>query len=283
MRARLILVILVISVIAPGCSDEAPGPRPTVAASLFPLAEVARAVAGPDADVIDLTPAGQNPHGLTELTTSAVAGADVLVHLGRGFQPAVDELVGVFEGRVVDGLEGLTVVEDDVHIWLDPTMLARIVSAVRDALIEVDPDRADEYAANARRYQRSLSVLDRRLMRGLASCDRNVVVSAHAAWRYFTSRYRLEQEPLAGVSPGEPPAPDRAEALRLLISDAGVTTVFREPTVPDESIQQLAAVTGAKVATLDPMEGRADGGPAEHYIERMARNLTALRAALDCP
>jgi zinc transport system substrate-binding protein len=276
MRARLALVLLAITVLTPACSDEQPGPRPTVVVSFFPLAEVAHALLGADADVIDLTPAGRNPHGLTELATSDVARADVLVHLSRGFQPAVDELAGSFRGWVVDGLQGLSVVDDDVHVWLDPTYLAPIVSAVRVALTEVDPDRADEYAANARRYQRALAVLDRRLTRGLANCERNVVVPAHAAWRYFTSRYRLEQEPLAGVSAGEPTA-GRAEELAALVRDAGVTTVFREPSVPDGPIAALAHATGAEVATLDPIE--ASGGT---YARRMAGNLAAIRTALDC-
>jgi zinc transport system substrate-binding protein len=132
------------------------------------------------------------------------------------------------------------------------------------------------------RYLVQLENLDGRLVAGLTNCDRNIVVSAHAAWRYFTSRYRLEQEPLAGVSPGEPPAPGRAEELVALIRDAGVTTVFREPLVPDGPIAVLASATGARTATLDPLEGRVDTGPGGTYIELMGRNLSALRGALGC-
>jgi zinc transport system substrate-binding protein len=280
-RATAVLALVAL-VAAPACSKGEGAPRPTVAASFFPLAEVARAVAGRDADVIDLTPPGQDPHGLTELTATAIAGADVLVHLGRGFQPAVDELAASFEGKVVDGLEALPVVDDDVHVWLDPTMLGKIATAVADALSEADPDHAEAYASNVQRYLVQLSNLDRRLVAGLSTCARNIIVSAHAAWRYFTSRYRLEQEPLAGVSPGEPPAPGRAEELVALVRDAGVTTVFREPLVPDGPISALAATTGARIATLDPLEGRVDTGPGGTYIELMGRNLSALRSALGC-
>jgi zinc transport system substrate-binding protein len=271
------IALLAVLVLVGACSSGDSEPTPTIAASFFPLAEVARAVAGPEADVVDLTPPGEDPHGVTQLTTADVAGADVLVHLGRGFQPAVDQLVAAFGGEVVDGLRGLPIVDDDVHVWLDPTMLARIVSAVAEALSEADPDHADAYAANTRRYQAALAALDRRLTSSLSTCDRNVVVTAHSAWRYFTSRYRLEQEPLAGVSPAEPAAPGRAEELALLVRDGGVTTVFSEPLVPDGPITALAAATGAQVATLDPLEG--SGGT---YVQRMGRNLAALRTALDC-
>ena len=279
---RVLTVLLALAAVLPACGGDSPGPRPTVAASFFPLTEVARAVAGDDADVIDLAPAGQDPHGLTELTATAIAGADVLVHIGQGFQPAVDELAGSFDGAVVDALQGLPIVEDDVHVWLDPTMLTRAVSGVRDALAKADPDNAETYATNAARFQRTLRALDNRLARGLATCDRNVIVSAHAAWRYFTSRYRLEQEPLAGVSPGEPPAPARPGELAALIRDAGVTTVFREPLVPEAPVVALAAATGVEIATLDPLEGRVETGPGGTYVEQMGRNLTALRAALGC-
>src|SRR5262245_63529827 len=74
-------------------SDE-----PTVVASFYPLAWVAERVAAPGTRVVDLTPAGTEPHDL-ELTPGdleTLQDADLVLYLGHGFQPAVEKAV---EGR----------------------------------------------------------------------------------------------------------------------------------------------------------------------------------------
>lgn len=268
------------ALVASACSGGgAPSERLTVAAAFAPLAEVARVVGGDQVDVITLTPPGEDPHGLAELAVPAAraGAADVLLYLGRGFQPAVDALAASFDGRVVDGLRGLPLVDDDPHVWLDASMLEGIVITTQRILASADPDHADDYAANGLRYRKRLFALDRRLSRGLSDCDRNVVVTAHAAWRYFTSRYRLEQEPVAGVRPSDAPSDDRLRQLATLIRDAGVPTVFPEPQGRDEQIAALAAFTGVRTAELDPVER-----PGRSYVERMERNMRVLRTALGC-
>src|SRR5690349_13791724 len=68
-----------------------------VVATIFPLAALAREVAGPGDQVVSLLPAGANPH-VFEPTPSQVwasHGADLVVRIGLGFD---DWVVPVFEG-----------------------------------------------------------------------------------------------------------------------------------------------------------------------------------------
>jgi zinc transport system substrate-binding protein len=275
------VALLILAVVAPGCGGD--GGRTTVAASFLPLAEVAKAVGGDHVDVIDLTPPGAEPHGLLQLSPPLVRvrAAAVLVYVGHGFQPAVDDLARTFEGRSVDLLRGLPIVGDDPHLWLDPAYFAVMVTGVQRVLSAADPGRRKTYAANASRYRARLATLDGEVDAGLADCDRNVVVTAHAAWRYFTSRYGLEQEPVAGVSPDTAPEPGRLEALANLVRDAGVTTVFVEPLVADGPVAALARDTGVRTQLLDPVEGTS-GGSGATYFGLMRRNLAALRTGLGC-
>ena len=60
-------------------------------------------------DVTNLTPPGVEPHDL-ELApddVEAIATADVVLYLGEGFQPAVQEAIGDAEGTAVDLLAAL--------------------------------------------------------------------------------------------------------------------------------------------------------------------------------
>jgi zinc transport system substrate-binding protein len=84
-----------------------------------------------------------------------------------------------------------------------------------------------------------------------------------------------------------PESEPSARDLERLIDDvraSGATTVFAEPLISSRVAETVAREAGARVATLDPIEGlsqeRLDAG--EDYLSVMRSNLAALRAALGC-
>ena len=106
-----------------GCSGAQGHPKGAVVASFYPLAWAAEHVLPPSEHVVDLTPPGVEPHDV-ELAPSdveTIQDAKLVVYLGGGFQPAVEDAVGARDGPSVDLLEG----GDDPHIWLDPVRFAR--------------------------------------------------------------------------------------------------------------------------------------------------------------
>src|SRR5262245_18160377 len=89
-----VLCLCLVTVMS-GCSasgSEPSGSTITVAASFYPLADLAEGIGGDCVDVTNLTPPGVEPHDL-ELTPSdveTIATSDVVLYLGEGFQPAVE-------------------------------------------------------------------------------------------------------------------------------------------------------------------------------------------------
>ncbi len=78
----------------------------TVATSFYPVAAAAEAIGGDCVDVVNLTPPGVEPHDL-ELTpddVEAIASSDVVLYLGSGFQPAVEDAIGDAQGSTLDVL-----------------------------------------------------------------------------------------------------------------------------------------------------------------------------------
>ena len=144
MLMRLILILILISAGAVGCSaraEPAPGTL-SVVASFYPLAEAARRVGGDLVTVTDLTPPGVEPHDL-ELSpdqVEAITTADLVVYLGGGFQPALQDAVTQTDATVSDVLDGVGTLAPppgeegaavDPHVWLDPVRFATIVGEVR--------------------------------------------------------------------------------------------------------------------------------------------------------
>lgn len=265
-------------------------------ASFYPLFEAADRVAGDRADVLDLTPPGAEPHDveLSPRDVDQVLDADLLLYLGGGFQPAVEELAARREGPSVDLLEGLPLLEGagheedqaeevDPHVWLDPPLMSQVVERIAAGLSEVDPAGTQGYARRAGEYVDEIRELDREFDQGLATCDRRLLVTAHDAFGYLADRYGLEQEGIAGLSPEAEPDPKRLAELTDLVRSTGTTTVFTETLVSPEVAQTLAREAGVATDVLDPLESAPDeGGSRRGYVDRMRSNLDSIMRALGC-
>ena len=250
-------------------------PGRQVVAAFYPLAFAAEEVAD-DVSVVNLTPAGTEPHDL-ELSVrdvERVRDADVVLLIGRGFQPAVEDASAAARGEVVDLLAELDAGEDP-HVWLDPERYGDLVERVAAAL-------GDEAAALP--LVERLRALDRAYERGLADCERDEIVVAHAAFGHLAEAYGLEQIAIAGLSPEAEPSARALQEVAALVEEAGVTTVFVEPLAPPDEARTVARETGARTATLNPVEGLTDEEAArgDDYFSLMEANLEALREALAC-
>jgi zinc transport system substrate-binding protein len=283
--------LLVVMVLSTACATDQPETTPgdqegrTVVAGIYPLFEAAQRVGGDRVMVSNLTAPGVEPHDL-ELTTSqvdSILDADLLVYIGDGFQPAIEESAGRMSGRTLDVLE-----EDeegaDPHVWLDPRRMSDIVGQIESVLAELDPEGRDGYTARADAYRTELAALDEAFEAGLSDCDRDLIVTNHASFGYLADRYGLRQEAISGLSPESEPDPARLAELTDLVEAEGVTTVFTETLASPRVAETLAREAGVTVAVLDPLEGLTDAGiqQGRTYVTVMEDNLDAIRAALGC-
>ncbi|MEV5825375.1 metal ABC transporter substrate-binding protein [Spirillospora sp. NPDC052242] len=169
----------------------------------------------------------------------------------------------------------------DPHIWLDPSRMAAIATALGDRLAKVDAENAAQYKSRAQAVAKQLTDLDAKFKDGLASCERKGIVTAHAAFGYMTNRYGLTQISIAGVDPSNEPSPARLAELTRHVKETGATTVFTETLVSPKVAETLAREAGVKTAVLDPVEG-VEEGSSDDYLTIMNRNLETLRPALGC-
>jgi zinc transport system substrate-binding protein len=287
---------------APAATDPDAPSKPLVVVGLYPYEYVAQEVGGDLIEVSNLTQPGAEPHDL-ELTGKQVArvGEADLVVFQRGLQPAVDAaieqsdpahpldvttIVSLLEGYEEDeGEEGHAsgpVSGLDPHVWLDTNRLTAITTAVAQALIEIDPDHAADYTANADDLARRLSAVDAEYRDNLAQCETRVFIVSHAAFGYLAERYDLTQLPLAGLSPDAEPTPAWVAEVQRLATAHNVTTVFTEPLSSPAMAESLAEDLGLNVDSLDPIEGITPESAAADYIGLMETNLDSLITASGC-
>jgi zinc transport system substrate-binding protein len=261
--------------------------RPTVVASFYPLRFVTQRVVGDRMTVIDLTPAGTEPHDveLTNRQTATVADADLVVYL-RGFSPAVDDavrLVARRSGFDVGPTATLDLTSDDgvdPHFWLDPKRLASVADVVARQLAEVDPPNATTYASNALTLRADLEQLDREFAAGLVTCRSSVIVASHDAFGYLARRYGFTHDSIVGPLPDVEPTPTDMRAAAAFIRSNAVTTIYAETLVDPKLAKTMAAETGASSAVLDPLEGLRNAGA--DYLSVMRENFRVLRVGQGC-
>jgi zinc transport system substrate-binding protein len=295
----LLTSITVLALILASCStnDGANSPgSTTVVAAFYPIQEAARKVGGEAVQVFNLTPPGAEPHDL-ELTPDGVAriqSADVVLYLGGGFQPALEDALSGAKGETVDLLAGLRLLPPpgeaqeglsvDPHVWLAPRLYGEMVSEVAEALAKADPDSASTFRANAKAFEADIDRVDLQYQKGLAHCQRHTIVTSHEAFGYLANAYGLTQEPITGLSPEAEPGPARLAELKDLVQREGITTIFTEELVSPKVAQALAQEAGVQTKVLFTIEGLTpeEEAAGADYISLMIDNLSTLEKALDC-
>lgn len=268
-----------------------------VVASFYPLAFFASQVAGANATVTNITPAGAEPHDYepSARDIAQIEQAQLLILNGGRLeswgQKVQDELAG---GRTVtvtagDGLTTNSLVENgqtttDPHVWLSPPLAKREVARIADALAGVDPAHAASFAANAQALEARLDTLDQEFQTGLSSCAQHDIVTSHAAFGYLADRYHFTQVTITGVSPDEEPTPQKLIDIANLVKAKGIRYIFFESLVSPKLSETIATETGAATLVLDPIEGLGDADlrAGKDYFTQMEMNLANLRLALQC-
>ncbi|MFI7272967.1 metal ABC transporter substrate-binding protein [Streptomyces sp. NPDC049879] len=298
-----------------GGGDGAGGDRLDVVASFYPMEFLAERIGGDHVSVSTLTEPGVEPHDL-ELSprqTARVSDADLVVYLA-GLQPTVDDAVETAGVEHVAEATSFTTLEEhgddvdghgdehgdehaeegheghdhdheggDPHIWLDPAKYAEVAQGVGDALADADPDHAADYARNTETLVAELHALDDEFATGLEGRTSDTFITTHAAFGYLAEAYGLHEEAITGIDPESEPSGARMRDLQEIAEADGVTTVFFETLVSDDTARTLADDLGLRTAVLDPVEGITDESPGADYLSVMRANLAALQEALGVP
>ena len=264
---------------ASGCGgSSSESGRKRVVAGFYPLAFAAEQVGDGRVQVTNLTPPGAEPHDLeiSPRDVAAVDEADLVLLLGHGFQPQLEDAAGSGDNvlRVLD-TPGLELLADDPHVWLDPVRFATIARRIASAL--GDPAAADGLVSRLR-------TLDDEYRDALEDCRRHELVTSHAAFGYLADRYGLTQVAITGLNPGVEPNPARLAEVADFVRAHGVTTIYFETLLRPQAAETVARETGARLDALNPLEGLTgdEAGRGDDYFKLMRQNLAALEQGLGC-
>ena len=213
-------------------------------------------VGGDLVDVQSIVPVGASPEDYEPTPQDAVtlSKAKILVENGAGLESWLAPMLKNVPStglRVVVGADGLTVKNDNPHLWMDPENAKVYVAKIRDALIAVDPPHAAQYRANARAYQTKLEALNAWIghqVQTVPPAQRYMIVF-HNAWQYYNDRYGITTLGFIEANPGQDPNPQQVAHLVDLARSHHVRAIFSEPEYSKKLAQQIASNAGVRVVT----------------------------------
>lgn len=320
------LMILLTVSLSSGCArskdsrSEGQNGRLIVVATLFPLYDFARNIAGDSAEVKLLLPPGAEPHSFEPKPADIIMlnRADIFIYTNKVMEPWAEKLLKGTQSSslsVVDASKGVRFIEGsiddaegstqkhhsnsvkkdeydehevhgaDPHIWLDFNNAMTMIDTIAKAFIERDPANKDVYQKNAEAYKARLEGLDNAYQKRLSNCRKKIFINGgHYTFGYLANRYALRYRAAYGFSPdAEPTARNLADITKTLRKE-GLTHLFYEELLSPRIADTIAKETGATLLKLHGAHNisKEEFNANRTFIELMEKNLGNLMTGLQC-
>lgn len=301
--ARVGILALAVLLATSGCGPAGTAASPDggpirIVATTTVLGDLVMQAGGAAVSVTSLVPKGGEVHTFdpTPSDLRAVAAADLIVMNGLGLDDWLDKVVadsGVDAPvvRVAENLDGVRYLKGEEegeavnpHLWLNVRYAVKYVDRIRDALVTLDPGRADAIRASAGAYVDRLEALDAWVLgqiETIPSRDR-VIVSFHEAFPYFAEAYGLTIVGTIVDAPGQDPSAGEIAALVGAIRESGAKAVFGEVQFSPELVQTVAQEAGVVVES-DLYNDSLGDPPVDTYEGLIRWDVEKVVAALQAP
>jgi len=303
---KTIITILLTLILLSGCSNiEAESEKPNVIVTLFPQYDMVRAIAKDKVNLELLLPAGVEPHSYepTPNTIIRINESDLFVYTNDIMETWISNLFTELndQGPIVvnssNSVELITHLEEedsdeeehdeeyDPHFWLDPLNAKIMAENITAGLIEMDPENADFYQANANIYLSELDKLDQEFIDLFNRVKLNkIIYGGHFAFGYLSNRFNIEiLSPYTGYSPDAEPSVSSLAELINVMQENLIKVIFYEELVDPKIARTISEQTGANIEVLHgahnlSLEEMAQGLT---YFDVMRSNIEKLKVALN--
>jgi len=250
-----------------------------VITSFNPLYEFTKQIGKEKIDVSVLVPFGIEPHDWepTISDLQKIQNADLIIINGVGFENWIDNVEAInLDVVIVDTSNGISIIQNDPHIWLNPVSAQTQVENIARSIIKLDSTNKKFYRENTDNYISKLDMLDKQIKQELTECKKDFI-AFHDAFSYFAIQYGLNQHTIISSNePHEEPSSRTLESIINLAKDHNIKTIFAEEAADTRTSQVIANEIDGQVLVLSPLEI----DDSDNYISKMETNLANLKEAL---
>lgn len=281
--------------------------KPSITVSIFPLKEFAEEIAGDKVDINCLVPNNMEPHDYEPKTKDfeKLINSDAFIYNGLGLEEWVEKVNEVIKKEdvlIVDSsknVDSITIEDEnheeehnhdneeehdhehgaiDPHSWLSLKEAQVQSEAIKDTLIEIDPENKAYYEQNYNEFKQKLDDLYNKYNEKFKTLQNKNFITGHAAFGYLCRDFGLEQKSVENVFGEGEPTPKQLENLVNFCKENNITTIFSESLASPKVSETLAAEVGAKVIPIYTLESQEDN---KSYLEAMDYNLNQIYNCLE--
>ncbi len=267
--------------------------KPKIAASMFPVADIARQIAGDSLDIVTILPRGASPHTYAASPSDLMKlqGSKAVFVIGHALDNWASDLASdIPDSRVVTVDKGIDLLKPDAtiligvgdgesgadpHYWLSAENGKQIARNITDELVNIEPEKEGIFRSNLSQFEDKMDRIDAEIKDLFKDKKNKKIVTHHDAWQYFTRAYGLDWVGSIEPSPGKSLAPQELAKLQDLIVKDHITTIFVEPQLDPQLSSTLAQDLKLKLITVDPTGSAEDTKTYDDLLKLNAERIAA--------
>ncbi|MBQ8807690.1 MAG: zinc ABC transporter substrate-binding protein [Clostridia bacterium] len=293
----ILCIVLAISFCA--CGKKAPEDtgKLKITATIFPLYDFARQIAGDKAEVKMLLPTGAEVHSYEPSPRDiiTVRESDLFINLGMDSDPWTLPVINDAKGlNVLSVMEGMDVLNEkhhhhegsvdiDPHIWTSPKNVKVISEKICDKLSSLDTENAQYYRENTQKYIEKLNTLDEKFIKLTDKNNRKIVFADRFPFKYFADAYNIEYyAAFPGCSSESEPSAATVATLIDTIKKEKIPVVFYTETSNKQLAKAVCEETGAEMMLFHSCHSVNDEELRKGitYLDLMGENYKVLQKAI---
>lgn len=254
----------------------------TVSATIFPIYDILRQIAGDSVVVELILRPGESPHtfNMTPSVQKIVDNSALIFAIGQGLDDwVVDPQI------VIPLYTDISLLAHDEggaqynpHYWLAPKNGAIIATRIAVELAAVNPLNAEAYQRRAEQFKTEMVLLESDLLQRIKPVQTVPFITLHDSWPYFAEAFQLNLVGVYEPSGAEEPSPKYLKELEDVVKNMSVKAIFSEPQLAVNSLSAFTDDHDLELATLDPLGGITERNT---YQEMLKYNINTLIKTLN--
>lgn len=296
-------------------SNETDSSSLTVYTTVFPLKSFAEQIGGDAVTVETIYPNGADIHTYepTQKDMLEYAEGDLFIYTTDALDPVSEKIRGAVEEHTVffsaaDGISEEAFEHDhahehedeaghededghddehghehgtDPHIWLDPELSVEMAEAIRDQLVEMDPDNESAYTENFEVLKEELTAIHTELGTITEDPVRDTVYISHESIGYLADRYHFEQVGISGLNNQEPSQQELTQIIEDIEAHE-IPYILYEQNITSKVTDTIREETGTEPLEFHNLAVLNDeDDPEATYQSIMQDNIEVLDRALN--
>lgn len=262
-----------------------------IAATVFPLQDIAKNIVKDKAEVRLILPPGASPHTFefTPKQVKELQDTKAIFAIGHGLDSWVNRVENSLQGtKIITVDKNITLRQTveifkdeaeeeeegpiDPHYWLTLPNAKIIAQNIASEIIILDNKNEEFYKKNLEEYINTLDAKDKEFRNKLQNIPNKKIITLHDAWYYFAQEYGISVVGTFEPAAGHEPTPRYLSKLKDAAEKNNIKVIFSEPQISTASLEPFAKDLGLTIRVLDPIEGVTH----KSYIKGMEYNIDTI-------